>query len=442
MREFQKVKCLGVLRRGKTHVAKGVILLHNGTLLTWVESGDLFVWDVEAQTMIGTRETGCHSLRSVYELSDGMLVCWSDSFDNDAFLGSDTGKNIAVIKLVSLKDECQDAFMICHACCQMSGIMQLGADRILGWSFDGVLTLWDYGDPSARRGNLIEGRVVANILAGLYGVSALAGDYILLHYPNTPLTVRSTRTWEIIATLNGIDSWIRHIMELADGSIVTCLDDKTLRVWNMLTGDCHHILKGHQDIVHGAHQLPDKRVLSWAYGNTFWLWDTITWKRDKIIRAPRSCGTSWKALTLASGNVLLWPDMSSGSAWIFNPTVDAFTHILEGRGSAIRSVVSLKNGNIVTLSDKHTLRIWETGEHQKSECPEGTSWKEETNMPEHITLISSCQHGLVSPADPMPPPYRLLPVIQPARSFIKPEEAAISDTLSDCLDSSNQLAAF
>ena len=69
--------------------------------------------------------------------------------------------------------------------------------------------------------------------------------------------------------LRSHDSWVYSVVTLPDGQLASCFDDNTLRVWNAITGDSETILIGHDGAVIA---LPDGRLVSrdWYGGCLLW----------------------------------------------------------------------------------------------------------------------------------------------------------------------------
>ena len=65
---------------------------------------------------------------------------------------------------------------------------------------------------------------------------------------------------------------MRGVAALPDGRLASCSHDKTVRIWDVETGECVQVLTGHGDWVMGVAALPDGRLAS-SSDKTVRLWD-------------------------------------------------------------------------------------------------------------------------------------------------------------------------
>src|SRR5262249_6356077 len=80
--------------------------------------------------------------------------------------------------------------------------------------------------------------------------------------------------------LTGHESGIWMVCISADGKrLLTCSNDRTLRVWDVDTAKCLHVLTGHTEGITGAALSPDGLLaLSACADRTVRLWDATTGK--------------------------------------------------------------------------------------------------------------------------------------------------------------------
>lgn len=181
--------------------------------------------------------------------------------------------------------------------------------------------------------------------------------------------------------LRGHHGYIRQAFELSGNRILSCSEDRTLRIWDSAKGVCEHILKGHKEVVVGACELPDGKILSWSPDETFRIWDASTGKCLSVIHDRRATLT-WRGIRLPGWKILLWSQTTE--SWIFNPAEGRIESILYGHAGTIRGFAVLPNGNAISYSDDRTLRLWQTG------AAEGVKQTEES-MKKVIPFTERCK---------------------------------------------------
>ncbi len=182
------------------------------------------------------------------------------------------------------------------------GALELKDGRILSWSSDNTLRLWDRG------GALL--KVLERHKDRVEGALELRDGRILSRSWDNTLRIwdkegRSLKVFD--GHTKGVDA-----LELRDGRILSwSWGDKTLRIWD-IKGSQETVLKGHTGSVHGALELKDGRILSWSEDNTRRIWN----KEGKSLR------------------------------------------VLEGHADTVEDALELKDGRILSWSWDNTLRLW------------------------------------------------------------------------------------
>ena len=72
-------------------------------------------------------------------------------------------------------------------------------------------------------------------------------------------------------TFVGHTRWVRNILQLADGRVLSCSDDKTMKIWT-LDGKCQVTFTGHTGGVLNILQLADGRIVSCSSDYTLKIW--------------------------------------------------------------------------------------------------------------------------------------------------------------------------
>ncbi|MEQ1839481.1 MAG: WD40 repeat domain-containing protein [Verrucomicrobiales bacterium] len=175
---------------------------------------------------------------------------------------------------------------------------------------------------------------------------------------------KTLRLWDLhsgecLHTLQGHTSSVTSVALSPDGSLaVSGSEDKTLRVWDLLSGQCLATLEGHSDVVISVALSPDGfRAVSGSYDKTLRVWDLLSGECLATLQGHSGGVTS----------VAFCPDGSlavSGS-WdktlrIWNIQSGKCLATLEGHSDWVKSVALSPDGSLaVSGSLDNTLRVWD-----------------------------------------------------------------------------------
>jgi len=96
-------------------------------------------------------------------------------------------------------------------------------------------------------------------------------------YPT--ITMGILHLWSpLLLVMAGHLDIVRSVSFSPDGTrILSASDDRTIRIWNSMTGAELLVLQGHEDIVESAKFYPDgRRIVSGSYDMTVRVWDLTT----------------------------------------------------------------------------------------------------------------------------------------------------------------------
>ncbi|MBI5605952.1 MAG: TIR domain-containing protein [Deltaproteobacteria bacterium] len=227
---------------------------------------------------------------------------------------------------------------------EVKGALQLPDGRILSWSGDRTLRLWD-----------TDGRPLAVLEGHTYQVRGALQltDGRMLSWSDG----HTLRLWDTdgrpLAVLEGHTYQVRGALQLTDGRMLSWSDGHTLRLWDT-DGRPLAVLEGHTDWVKGVLQLTDGRILSWSGDHTLRLWDT-----DGRPLAVLEGHTNWVngALQLNDERILSWSDDRTLRLWDTDgrPLV-----VLEGHTNWTNGALQLNDGRILSWAWDHILRIWDS----------------------------------------------------------------------------------
>jgi len=74
-------------------------------------------------------------------------------------------------------------------------------------------------------------------------------------------------------TFSGHSDWIFCVKAFNDNQIVSCSRDKSIKIWDISTGDCIKTLLGHSDAVFSIAILSNNRIVSCSLDKSIRIWD-------------------------------------------------------------------------------------------------------------------------------------------------------------------------
>jgi WD40 repeat protein len=86
----------------------------------------------------------------------------------------------------------------------------------------------------------------------------------------------------LLRILRGHSGRVTHVVAISGERALSASEDKTLRLWDLASGETLRVLEGHSDQVTHVVALPGERALSASRDNTLRLWDLA--KSSEIAR--------------------------------------------------------------------------------------------------------------------------------------------------------------
>ena len=189
---------------------------------------------------------------------------------------------------------------------KVSTIAQLADGSLVAGTFEGdVLRLWP---GTGQRQYLGKHRGAVSSVCGLKGGLLASGSC------DKTVRIWDVKSGEGVRTLEGHSRAVYSVCGLEGGLLASGSDDKTVRIWDVKSGEGVRTLEGHQDYVRSVCGLEGGLLASGS--------------DDKTVR--------------------IW-DVKSGEG----------VRTLEGHSYSVTSVCGLEGGLLASGSDDNTVRIWD-----------------------------------------------------------------------------------
>jgi WD40 repeat protein len=238
--------------------------------------------------------------------------------------------------------------------------------RILSGGANGNITIWDIHSNEHEvltpgNGKYIEDlKIVGTTRAISYGSEGIICIWDI--YNRTCQYIKKAKSQPRSARVRftfGVPSTGGQQLTILDRERIALLDGKSIRIWNIETGECK-ILKGHEEDVSVLKALPDGLLASGSADGTIRIWD------DRLRKSIVLKGHEENVISLD-----LLPDnrlVSGGKdgiirIWDLNTTE---SHILKGSSSPIDHLTVLPDGHIISGSrEQLSVRVWNPADADK-----------------------------------------------------------------------------
>ncbi|KAF8833678.1 WD40 repeat-like protein [Paxillus ammoniavirescens] len=181
---------------------------------------------------------------------------------------------------------------------------------------------------------------------------------------------KTLRIWNrmtgAVEVLRGHSDWVKNVDVSRDGKmIVSGSDDKTVRIWNRESGEMMHVCEGHESWVSSVEFSPDSsRVVSGSWNSTVWVWSVET---GELAFEPIKChGYVWCVRYSPSGDRIA---SGAKNVQIWNAeTGSGIVSIRNSLSSEVISVAWTADGTHVIGGCRGEVTIWNshTGEQLRT----------------------------------------------------------------------------
>ena len=170
----------------------------------------------------------------------------------------------------------------------------------------------------------------------------------------------------LVRTLSGHGDWVMALAVTGDGRVVSGSDDRTVKVWDLNSGQEQRTLSEHGGGVRTLALTGDGRVVFGSYDGTVRLWDLNSRQQRTLQRH----GSAVMALALTGdgrvvsgsydGTVKVW-DLASGQE----------QGTLSVRGYGVMALAMTGDGRVVSVSGHGTVKVWDLNSGQEERTLSG-----------------------------------------------------------------------
>ncbi len=168
------------------------------------------------------------------------------------------------------------------------------------------------------------------------------------------------KAWNaMLQTLEGHSGSVESIAFSPDGKLLASGSfDKTIKLWDIATGDVQQNLEGHLNMIESIAFSPDGKLLaSDSYDETVKLWDTTT---DDVQQTLEGHSKPIQSIAFSPDGMLLASDSTDKTIKLWN-IVTGDVQTLEGHSGSIESIVFSPDGKLLASGSLNkTIKLWDT----------------------------------------------------------------------------------
>jgi WD40 repeat protein len=200
---------------------------------------------------------------------------------------------------------------------------------------------------------------------------------------------KSIRIWDVesgecIRILSGHAGSVREIICGSKGRIYSASDDKSIRVWDMITGECTATLMAHRDAVFSIALSPDgRRLVSDSRDGTMRVWDV----KDNTCEAVLDYGKAWVnsvVFTPDGENVVAGTEDGFISEWNIGKRKQTLS-VGKHNMWVWRLALAANGYDLVSGSGDSTVGLWDLKSRRSVAVLEG-----HTDKVSKVTISSDC----------------------------------------------------
>ncbi|MEH2291630.1 MAG: hypothetical protein V7K31_00480, partial [Nostoc sp.] len=172
----------------------------------------------------------------------------------------------------------------------------------------------------------------------------------------------------LLLTLSGHSDRVTAVALTPDGKqVISASDDRTLKLWNLETGENERTFYGHSGMVTAVALTPNgKQLISASEDNTLNLWNLETGEDERTFYGHNSVVT---AIALTPDGKQLISASEDNTLNLWNLETGKHERTFQGHQGSIYAVALTPDGKqVISASQDNTLNLWnlETGKHERT----------------------------------------------------------------------------
>ena len=175
------------------------------------------------------------------------------------------------------------------------------------------------------------------------------------------IKVWNLRTGECIKTLLGHDSYVYALQIDQKGRLLSGSNDTTIKLWNLQSGQCFKTLIGHQDCINAIVAINKEEIASCSGDSSIKVWNL---ENSSCLKTLTGHDESVNALYFLSKINCLVSGADDKSVKLWDLERGECLKTLKGHDSYVYSLLSLGD-RLFSSSDDGSIKIWNT---ESGEC--------------------------------------------------------------------------
>ena len=177
------------------------------------------------------------------------------------------------------------------------------------------------------------------------------------------IKIWNLETGECLKTLNDHKNYVNCILIISNNRFMSGSEDKTIKIWDLNTYECLNTLENDSK-VSSLCLISESQVACSCLGGSIHIWDLNSFKNVKSFRAH----DDWIKYLLLVDKTKLVSCSISGKIKVWSLDTFECINVLEGHSDIVFYLELNSKGNLVSCSEDKTIKIWqiETGEMLKS----------------------------------------------------------------------------